>query len=152
NGIGDGGRNVFPSVEGIEEIRVSSINNNAEFAQTGDITTITKPGTNSWHGTAFYNLNNEGLNANPNYFSKSIPNQSDNNNYGGSVSGPIIKNKTFFFLTYERLHIARTGVAQATVPEADFRSGNFSRLGTAILDPSTGQPFAGNIIPSSRIN
>jgi hypothetical protein len=75
NGIGDGGRNVFPSVEGIEEIRVSSINNNAEFAQTGDITTITKPGTNNWRGSAFFNLNKEGLNANPNYFSKSIPNK-----------------------------------------------------------------------------
>ena len=152
NGIGDGGRNVFPSVEGIEEIRVSSINNNAEFAQTGDITTITKPGTNSWKGSAFFNLNNEGLNANPNYFSKSIPNQSDNKNYGGSLSGPIIKNKTFFFVTFERLHIARTGVASATVPEADFRSGNFSRLGSAIIDPTTGQAFPGNVIPSSRIN
>ncbi|PYQ07451.1 MAG: hypothetical protein DMF82_03790 [Acidobacteria bacterium] len=152
NGIGDGGRNVFPSVEGIEEIRVSSINNNAEFAQTGDITTITKPGTNTWHGSAFFNFNNEGLNANPNYFSRSVPNQSDNKNYGGSISGPIIKNKTFFFLTYERLHIARTGVGQATVPEADFRAGNFSRLGSAILDPTTGQAFPGNIIPASRIN
>jgi hypothetical protein len=152
NGIGDGGRNVFPSVEGIEEIRVSSINNNAEFAQTGDITTITKPGTNNWRGSAFFNFNNEGLNANPNYFSKSIPNKSDNKDYGASLSGPLIKDKTFFFLTFERLHIARTGVASATVPEADFRAGNFSRLGSAIIDPTTGQAFPGNIIPSSRIN
>jgi hypothetical protein len=152
NGIGDGGRNVFPSVEGIEEIRVSSINNNAEFAQTGDITTITKPGTNRWKGSAFFNFNNEGLNANPNYFSKNIPNQSDNKDYGGSLSGPIIRNKTFFFVTYERLHIGRTGVATATVPEADFRSGNFARLGTPIIDPRTGLAFPGNIIPSSRIN
>jgi hypothetical protein len=152
NGIGEGGRNVFPSVEGIEEIRVSSINNNAEFAQTGDITTITKPGTNNWKGSAFLNLNNEGLNANPNFFSKRIPNKSDNRNYGGSLSGPIIKNKTFFFLTFERLAIARTGVASATVPEADFRAGNFARLGKAIIDPGTGQPFPGNVIPASRIN
>ncbi len=152
NGIGDGGRNVFPSVEGIEEIRVSSINNNAEFTQAGDITTITKSGTNRLHGSAFFNFNSEGLNANPNYFSKNIPNKSDNKNYGGSVSGPIIRNKTFFFLTYERLHIARTGVASATVPEADFRAGNFSRLATPILDPRTGQPFPGNVIPADRIN
>jgi Carboxypeptidase regulatory-like domain/TonB dependent receptor len=152
NGIGDGARNLFPSVEGIEEIRVSSINNNAEFAMTGDITTITRPGTNSFRGTAFFNFNNESLNANPNYFSKNIPNESDNRNYGASLSGPIIRNKTFFFLTYERLAIGRTGVETATVPEADYRTGNFARLGRAILDPRTGQPFPGNVIPTSRIN
>jgi carboxypeptidase family protein len=152
NGIGDGARNLFPSVEGIEEIRVSSINNNAEFAQTGDITTITRAGTNRLHGTGFFNFNNDGLNANPNYFSKNVPTKSDNKNFGASLSGPIIRNKTFFFLTYERLAIARTGVQTATVPEADFRTGNFARLGTQLLDPRTGQPFPGNVIPSDRIN
>jgi Carboxypeptidase regulatory-like domain/TonB dependent receptor len=152
NGIGDGALNIFPSVEGIEEIKVSSINNSAEFAQAGDITTITKRGNNEYHGTGFFNLNNDGLNANPNYFSKSIPNESDNKNYGASLSGPIVRNKTFFFATYERLSIDRTGVATATVPEADFRTGDFRRLGTAIIDPVTGQPFPGNVIPSNRIN
>jgi hypothetical protein len=152
NGVGEGGRNIFPSVEGIEEIRVSSINNNAEFATTGDITTITKPGTNRWHGTGFFNLNNESLNANPNYFNRRIPNKSDNKNYGASLAGPIFRNKTFFFLTYERLSIARTGVGLATVPEADFRAGNFARSSTAIIDPRTGSPFPGNVIPSGRIN
>jgi hypothetical protein len=152
NGVGEGARNIFPSVEGIEEIRVSSINNNAEFSTTGDITTITKPGTNRFHGSGFFNFNNEGLNANPNYFNRSIPNKSDNRNYGASLSGPIFRNKTFFFLTYERLSIARTGVGTATVPEADFRAGNFSRLSTPITDPRTGLAFPGNVIPSSRIN
>src|SRR6185503_6579830 len=81
NGIGEGARNLFPSVEGIEEIKVSSINNNAEFATTGDITTITKSGNNRFHGSGFFNFNNEGLNANPNYFNRAIPNESDNKNY-----------------------------------------------------------------------
>jgi Carboxypeptidase regulatory-like domain/TonB dependent receptor len=152
NGIGDGAFNIFPSVEGVEEIKVSSINNNAEFAQAGDITTITKRGGNEYHGTGFFNLNNDSLNANPNYFSKAIPNQSDNKNYGASLNGPIFRNKTFFFATYERLTISRTGVQTATVPEADFRTGNFARLGTPVLDPLTGQPFPGNVIPASRIN
>jgi carboxypeptidase family protein len=152
NGIGEGARNLFPSVEGIEEIKVSSINNNAEFATTGDITTITKSGNNRLHGSGFFNFNNEGLNANPNYFNRAIPNESDNRNYGASLSGPIFKNKTFFYLTYERLSIARTGVGTATVPEADFRSGNFARLTTPIIDPQTLRPFPGNVIPASRIN
>jgi hypothetical protein len=50
NGIGDGGENIFPSIETIQEIKVSSINNTAEYAQVGDITTITKGGTNQLHG------------------------------------------------------------------------------------------------------
>lgn len=155
NGIGsedNGAVNIFPSVEGVEEIRVSSVNNNAELAQTGDITTITKAGTNDWHGSAFVNLNNEGLNANPNYFSKALPAESDNTNYGASVSGPVVRGKTFFFATYERLSISKTGIGTATVPEADFRSGNFARLATPIVDPRTGLPFPGNVIPQSRIN
>jgi hypothetical protein len=155
NGIGsedNGAVNIFPSVEGVEEIRVSSINNNAELAQTGDITTITKAGTNNWHGSAFMNFNNEGLNANPNYFSKTLPAESDNKDYGASLSGPVVRGKTFFFATYERLAISKTGVGTATVPEADFRTGNFARLGTPLIDPQTGQPFPGNIIPASRIN
>jgi hypothetical protein len=152
NGIGDGGVNIFPSIEGIQEMRVSSINNNAEFAQVGDITTITKPGTNELHGSAFWNYNGNRLNANPNYFAPRLPSRRVNNNVGGSVSGPIWKNKTFFFGTYERLSIFGLSEGVATVPEADYRTGNFARLTTTLIDPATGQPFAGNRIPDNRIN
>ena len=72
NGIGAEGFNIFPSIESIEEIKVSSVNNTAEFAQLGDITTISRPGTNNYHGTAFCNYNSDGLNANPNYFNPSL--------------------------------------------------------------------------------
>lgn len=152
NGIGDGAVNIFPSIEGVQEIRVASINNNAEFAQVGDITTITKPGTNSFHGSAFWNYNGNKLNANPNFFAPRLPSRRVNNDVGGSLSGPIFKNKTFFFGTYERLSIYGLSEGSATVPEADFRQGNFSSLATPIIDPSTGQPFPGNIIPANRIN
>jgi hypothetical protein len=153
NGIGPGGVNVFPSIEAVQEIRVSSVNNNAEFAQIGDITTITKPGTNNYHGTGFYNYNGNKLNANPNYFSPNLVRaRRINNNFGGSFAGPIFRDRTFFFSTYERLTIYGNTVRAATVPEADFRQGNFSRLTTPIIDPSTGNAFAGNIIPANRIN
>ena len=152
NGIGDGGENIFPSIETIQEIKVSSINNSAEYAQVGDITTITKGGTNQIHGTAFWNYNGNGLNANPNYFTRTLPARTVANNYGGSAGGPVFKDKTFFFGAFERLSIYGLGVGTATVPEADFRQGDFSRLTTPIIDPSTGTPFAGNVIPSSRIN
>ncbi len=152
NGIGDGGENIFPSIESIQEIKVSSINNSAEYAQVGDITTITKGGTNLIHGTAFWNYNGNGINANPNYFTRTLPTRTVANNFGGSSGGPIFKDRTFFFGAFERLSIYGLGVGTATVPEADFRQGNFSRLTTPIIDPSTGTPFAGNIIPSARIN
>ena len=153
NGIGAEGVNVFPSIESIQEIKVSSVNNTAEFPQLGDITTISRPGTNQLHGTAFYNFNSTGLNANPNYFNKSVaPNQSDNTNYGFSAGGPIVRGQTFFFGTFERLDISRTQSAAATVPSAAFRQGDFSSVATPILDPSTGQAFPGNRIPAARIN
>jgi len=152
NGIGDGGENIFPSIESIQEIKVSSINNSAEYAQVGDITTITKGGTNLLHGTAFWNYNGNGINANPNYFTRTLPTRTVANNFGGSSGGPIFKDRTFFFGAFERLTIYGLGVGTATVPEADFRQGNFSRLTTPIIDPSTGSAFAGNIIPAARIN
>ena len=177
NGIGDGAVNIFPSIEGIQEMRVSSINNNAEFAQVGDITTITKPGSNDFHGSAFWNYNGNKLNANPNYFTRNLPSRRVNNDVGGSLSGPIFKNKTFFFGTYERLSIYGLNVGTATVPEAPFRQGDFSSLiaagvvnkvfikdplltGLCQQTPASPSPgvnyqaacFQNNIIPSNRIN
>jgi len=144
---------VFPSIESVEEIKVSSVNNTAEYAQLGDVTTVSRPGTNQLHGTTFYNFNETGLNANPNFFNKAVaPNQSDNTNYGFSAGGPIARGRTFFFGTFERLDIGRTQSASATVPSAAFREGDFSSVATSLIDPSTGQPFPGNRVPSGRIN
>ena len=144
--------NIFPSIETIQEIKVSSINNGAEYAQVGDITTITKGGTNQFHGTAFWNYNGNGLNANPNYFTRTLPARSTNNDWGGSVGGPVFRDKTFFFGAFERLTLYGNSIGTALVPEAPYRQGDFSSLTTAITDPSTGNPFAGNIIPAARIN
>ena len=153
NGIGAEGFNIFPSIESIEQIKVSSVNNTAEYAQLGDITTISKPGTNTYHGTAFWNYNTDGLNANPNYFSPGLkPNASDNHNAGASAGGPLVRNKTFFFATFERLGITLLQSATATVPQAAFRSGDFSSLSSALIDPNTGEAFPGNLIPAGRIN
>lgn len=153
NGIGAEGFNIFPSIESIEEIKVSSVNNTAEYAQLGDITTVSKPGTNNYHGTAFWNYNSDGLNANPNYFNPSLkPNASDNNNFGGSLGGRLIRNRTFFFGTFERLDINMFQSVTATVPQAAYRNGDFSSLATPIVDPVTGTRFPGNVIPASRIN
>jgi hypothetical protein len=151
NGIGDGGENIFPSIETIQEIKVSSINNPAEYAQVGDITTITKSGSNEFHGTAFWNYNGTSMNANPNYFSRSLVTTTVNNNAGGSLGGRVFRDRTFFFGAYERLSILGTGIGGATVPEVPYRQGDFSALSTPVIDPMTNLPFPGNRIPDSRI-
>ncbi|MCI0705781.1 MAG: TonB-dependent receptor, partial [Planctomycetia bacterium] len=151
NGIGDGGENIFPSLETIQEIKVSSINNSAEYAQVGDITTITRSGGNEYHGSVFWNYNGTSMNADPNYFSRTLVTTSVNNNAGGSLGGRILRDRTFFFTAFERLSILGSGLGVATVPEADFRRGDFTSLSTRLTDPTTNAPFAGNIIPASRI-
>lgn len=153
NGIGAEGFNIFPSIESIEQIKVSSVNNTAEYAQLGDITTVSRPGTNQYHGTALWNFNADSLNANPNYFNPSLkPNASDNHNVGGSLGGRLIRNRTFFYGTYERLDIKQFQSVAATVPQTAFRNGDFSSIATPIVDPLTGSPFPGNRIPANRIN
>lgn len=153
NGIGAEGFNIFPSIESIEEIKVSSVNNTAEYAQLGDITTVSRPGTNRYHGTAFWNYNSDRLNANPNYFNPSLaPNASDNHNVGASLGGRLVRNRTFFFGAFERLDIGLFQSVAATVPQAAFRTGDFSSLSTPLLDPATGAQFPGNVIPDSRVN
>lgn len=155
NGIGAEGFNVFPSMESVQEIKVSAVTNTAEYAQLGDITTISRPGTNDYHGTLFTNYNDTGLNANPNYFNKSIaPNKSENVNLGGSLGGRVLRNRTFFYGAFERLDITRveSPSTTATVPSLAFRNGDFSSVATPLIDPSTGLAFPGNRIPANRIN
>ncbi|MBK7601191.1 MAG: carboxypeptidase regulatory-like domain-containing protein [Acidobacteria bacterium] len=107
---GGAARDLFPSVEGIAEFRVSSINNNAEFGQVSDITTISKSGSNDYHGTAFWFHQNSVLNA-TNPFGpvgangKRLRPPTHANSFGGAFSGPLTiphvynaRNRTFLFL------------------------------------------------------
>ena len=95
-----------PSIDAIQEVNVSSNKYDASVGRTGGavIDVITKSGTNSFHGSAFEFLRNKVLNTNPNwaFTGTSAPNPAfRQNQYGGSLGGPIFKNKTFFFVDYE---------------------------------------------------
>jgi hypothetical protein len=68
-----------------------------------------------------------------------------------SASGPIVKNKLFFLIDYEGSRESASGTLVETVPLPAWRSGDFSSLGQTVRDPTTGQPFPGNVIPANRI-
>jgi hypothetical protein len=146
---------LFPSFDGIAEIRVSEINNAAEFGGISDITTISKSGTNTYHGGLFENNQNTDYDAR-NTFSATVP-KLDLNDFGGFIGGPVTiphlykgKDKTFFFLDTEFLRLPKQTVITDSVPSAALRSGNFNGYATP-LNPTTGVPFAGDQIPASMI-
>jgi hypothetical protein len=147
----------FPSVESIAEIKVQGVGNAAEFAQAGDVTTVSKSGTNDLHGSLFWYHQNRALDA-TNYGALVKP-QKIGNDYGVSVGGPVVlphiyhgRNKTFFFGTFEGFQYPLGKTIQDQVPTQALRDGNFSGSSIVIKDPLTGQPFENNVIPSSRIN
>ena len=146
-----GGANpVQPSFEGIQEVNVVTANPSAEFAVAANYTVVTKSGTNELHGTAFYTYNGNSLNSR-NFFDSAKPFRVYNN-FGGSLGGPVVKNKLFFFGDYEGSREATKNVLITDVPLRTWREGNFSDLDTPIIDPTTGQAFPGNIIPADRIS
>jgi len=109
------------------------------------VNVVTKSGTNDFHGDLFEFLRNGDLNAR-NFFA---PTQDTlkRNQFGGTVGGPILKNKLFFFFTYQgtRTTTAPSG-AVSFVPTAAERTGDFSALSTQLVDPVTSAPFPNNQI------
>jgi hypothetical protein len=140
---------LFPSVEGIAEMKVQGVGNNAEFAQVGDITTTSRGGSNQFHGSAFEYLQNRAFDANA--FGATTKPQKTANTFGGSVGGRIIPNRTFFFGTFEDMQYRTGSSLQLTVPTAAMRTGDFSNQGV-VKDPTTNLPFPNNQIPSSLIS
>ncbi len=147
----------FPSMESIAEIKVQGVGNNAEFAEVGDVTTVSKSGTNEIHGDLFWYHQNRDLNATA--FGQLTKPSLVENDFGATMGGPVLlpklyngKNKTFFFGTYEGLRFPQAQTLQDEVPTQAMRNGDFSGTGTTIIDPTTGKPFPGNKIPTSRFN
>jgi Carboxypeptidase regulatory-like domain/TonB dependent receptor len=150
-------QNMYPSSELLAEFRVSSVNNNAEFAQVGDITVTTKSGSNDIHGSLFEYFQNAALDATT--YGSDVKQAKVWNTFGGSVGGPVIipgyngKNKTFFFGDYETNRHPGSTLEQFSVPTAAMRAGNLAGLpGGDAVDPTTGLPFPNNQIPAGRIS
>ena len=134
----------FPSAESIAEIRVDGVNNNAEYGQPGEITTITKAGTNHYHGSLFWYFQNSAFDATP--FGSAIKPKKVANDYGANLGGPVPgltrgRYKTFFFGTYEGLRFPQAETVQYVVPTVLEKQGIFSQEVTTLTNPFTGGTY-----------
>ena len=149
---------MYNYIESFKELKVDLANNSAEFGTLGQVTVISKSGTNQLHGSLFDYYVTPFFKARNPFASSRDPGIS--HFPGFSVGGPVFlpkiyngKEKTFFFTSYETSRgTAAVDFFNPTVPLAAWREGDFSGLGTPIRDPLTGTQFAGNRIPADRIN
>lgn len=143
----------FPNPDAVQEFSLQANNFTAEYgnASGGIVNIVTRSGTNAIHGSLFNFLRNGKLNAR-NFFA---PRQDTlkRNQFGGSVGGPIIRDKLFYFGTYQGTRIRSEAAGRtAFVPTAAERQGDFSALERPLTDPDTRAPFPGNQIPVSRFS
>jgi hypothetical protein len=155
----NGTLNVYPSIDAVDQVRVLSSDYGAQYSRDASATVLVsmKHGTNQWHGDAYDFLRNEAMNAR-NYFQYAAgPGDHTGgrspyrkNDFGFTVGGPIIKDKTFIFWSSEWRRESQPNVFNNQVPSAQDRAGNFSDVcpgSECPKDPTTGLPYPGNIVP-----
>jgi hypothetical protein len=143
---------VSPPIDSIQEFKVEQ---SLYSVQSGphagaQINIVTKSGSNNFHGSLYEFVRNDLFDAR-NFFDAKKP-PFHQNQYGVSVGGPIIRNRTFFFGNWEGLRIRQGITVGATVPTLAERQGDLSELGGTIVNPFTGQPFPNNVVPSGLID
>ena len=145
-----GGTNVQPNVDALQEFKVLSANMPAEYGHTPNFVSATmKSGTNEFHGTLFEFIRNDKVDAR-NFFA-ATKNALRRNQFGGTVGGPIVKNKVFFFADMEKPTSARRRCSTMFFPPPPCAQVILpGRRPSPIRSP--GAPFPGNIIPANRIS
>ena len=145
-------------IESFQEVKVDLSNNSAEFGSIGQVTIISKSGTNDLRGALFDYYSTPFFRAREFFDSSRTTGIRHAPGFavGGPVSIPKIyngRNRTFFFYSYETSRgSANQQPLRPTVAPAAWRTGNFSSLATPTIDPTTGQPFPNNQIPANRIS
>lgn len=153
----------IPPAESVEEVNISTSNYNAEFGRAGGavMNVVTRGGTNELKGSLFAFNRIDDLRAR-NFFNF-VPQPKPSlvrNQFGGTLGGPVVRNRVFFFGGYQGT-IERRGVTNfTTLPTAEMRAGDFSGIPQAVIyDPLTGNPngtgrtpFTGNRIPANRFH
>ncbi len=144
----------FPNPDAIQEFNLLTGNMSAAYGNAigGVVNVVTRSGTDQVHGDVFEFLRNSAFDADD-YFS-TIVNPLRQNQFGGSVGGPVIKDRLFYFGSYQGTRFSTTQNGQiAFVPNATERTGNFSDLlpGTPLSNPYTGAPYPNNQVPVSPV-
>lgn len=160
---------MVPVVDAIQEYRVLTSNYTAEYGEAaGAVTEVaTKSGTNEFHGVAWEFLRNDKLNANTFFNNRNGVARPGfrRNEFGATIGGPIIRNKTFFFGDYQGIRLTQPQTYTSTIPtlaqQQMVKTGNFGLLGTAIYNPYSTilqngtrvrLPFANNQIPANLLD
>jgi hypothetical protein len=141
-----------PSLDSIAEFKVVDSTGSAAYGSGSTaVVLVTKSGTNQFHGSAFEYNRVAQLDA-ANFFATSLPKAPFiRNEFGGSLGGPIKRNKVFFFGSFEDLTFRSSNTSEAAMPTQALLNGDFSGL-PPVTNPATGLPFPGNQIPSAQIS
>jgi hypothetical protein len=163
--ISGDGRNVTFPPDAVEEVSVATAGYSAEYGNTGGGVEryVLKSGTNLWRGSLYEYLRNEAFDA-QGFFDSVVPVHREHE-WGGTFGGPLAKNKSFFFFSFNRYTFKDAGSNSIlSMPTQAFRNGDFSSWPQQIYDPATTRtnpanpaqfirdPFPGNIIPANRID
>src|SRR3954468_4550462 len=156
NSNDNGGVVLRTNVDAIQEFKLQTNSYSAEFGRSGGavVNAIIKSGSNGYHGGVFEFLRNSALDARD-YFEDPTQKKASfkQNQFGGTLGGPILKDKLFWFGDYQGSRIRNPLTFVSSVPTLQERVGDFSAPGEPIIyDPATHAPFAGNIIPSGSID
>ncbi len=150
---------VAPSIESISEFNIQKTSYAPEFGGKSGavVNVVTKSGTNELHGSLFEFVRNDVFDAKNFFDSQTAPIPPfRQNQFGGSLGGPVIRNRTFFFLSYEGQRVRKSLTSTFSVPTDALRIGDFTGL-PAVYDPNNAaggvrQPFPGNRIPLTNLD
>jgi len=149
------GVSVTPPVDAIREFAAETSTYDASFGRNagGQVSVVTRSGGNQFHGTAYEFFRNGALDGN-NFFAPSgqpAP-KYQRNQFGGTLGGPLVRNRTFFFADYEGTRMASGQTQIGNVPTLAERGGDFSQSSQVALDPTTRQPIPGGKMPQYYLN
>jgi hypothetical protein len=149
------GVSVTPPVDAIREFEVATSAYDASFGRNagGQINVVTRSGGNQSHGTAYEFLSDGALDG-ANFFAPSDQPAPlyRRDQFGGTLGGPLVRDRTFFFVDYQGTRTAAGQTLVTNVPTSAERNGDFSRSGLVAVDPASGQPLPGNLVPKYYLN
>jgi hypothetical protein len=148
---------VLPSVDALQEFKVQSGVYPAEFGRAAtQINVSTRPGSNEYHGAAYWFHRNSAVDANPYDFDGTQPQNLPFrwNQFGGTIGGPVVRNRLFFMANYEGFRERRSNELFATTATAAMRAGDFSAVPNLeqLVDPATRTPFPNKQIPATMFH